>query len=853
MAGGKGRLAAQGSAPAAYKPSTKALEGLPTPVNIPGVGPIEVGPYQPARQAAADYMRSTGRKYDPPTTYAKVDPERAKRVADAYESMVHDPQNPEVKAAYRAMIEETLAQFEFIQKTGLKISFIDYAKDGDPYAASPRLATEDVKKNNHLWVFPTSAGFGSNETFDAQHNPLLAETKYVINGHKLLANDVFRIVHDYFGHIKEGNGFRADGEENAWRSHAAMYSPLARRAMTSETRGQNSWVNYGPHGEKNRKASAADTVFADQKTGIMPVWVSREGASDRKRHKRKAELQLSAILKFNRNHEPAGSSVGGQFAGAMGGGERVHEGDIITTSDIDVAVRELHAGRKVILNQRREVSTLIEELGRVAREMVDKGEKAPDFDLCNVSVKGTNLFCHDSKGIPRMHMPQLSGIPLPGSKADKLPKDKHGGVNIAGEFQKHLDALGYKTEDVDERADYLRATQNQLNGVKVAGIANAMRAGKLKDRRLYVSKENYIVDGHHNWAAKIAVDFDDNKTGDLKMPVARVNVDILTLLEVSKKFAKEWGIPQASVSNMGAFSVKPKRKKKTEFLSILKFNKYHEPAGSGSGGRFASASGGVPQGLVDLTEHASKEERKAAERAFRATNPNTVDGLYEHATQNNDHLTDLMEYMNDTRSGVHAFMGPMKARKRVEQKITEKGYDGANHVTDVVRATIVVKDVEQVRQVMEKLAKKIPTMYEGIATTDLGYADAKSLIRFPNGQIGEVQIIEPNMLEAKFKGYPDLDLRPGHDLYYDSRELSKEDKKGRKGFDLHMESKEVYGVALKKANKGWRNFIKRGNQHLHKEDHGKGKRSSVSQIGWRGVRQGGGPRRGYAEMLATGG
>jgi hypothetical protein len=86
----------------------------------------------------------------------------------------------------------------------------------------------------------------------------------------LRANDVFRIVHDYFGHFKEGNGFRAEGEENAWRSHSAMYSPLARRAMTSETRGQNSWLNYGPHGDTNRTAKSADTIAASLRQNSFP-------------------------------------------------------------------------------------------------------------------------------------------------------------------------------------------------------------------------------------------------------------------------------------------------------------------------------------------------------------------------------------------------------------------------------------------------------------------------------------------------------------------------------------------------------------------------------------------------------
>jgi hypothetical protein len=134
-----------------------------------------------------------------------------------------------------------------------------------------------------MWVFPTYSGYGSGDPIsedDVKRNPLLQLTGETWNGIPVTVNDVFRAVHDYYGHAKEGVGFRADGEENAWRSHASMYSPLARMAMTSETRGQNSWLNYGPHGDKNRTARTEDTIFADQKIGVMPHWAHHEGAED---------------------------------------------------------------------------------------------------------------------------------------------------------------------------------------------------------------------------------------------------------------------------------------------------------------------------------------------------------------------------------------------------------------------------------------------------------------------------------------------------------------------------------------------------------------------------------------------
>ncbi len=51
-----------------------------------------------------------------------------------------------------------------------------------------------------------------------------------------------------------------------------MFTPEALPALTSETRGQNSWVNYGPHGEFNKTASPSNTIYADQKSGLLPDW-----------------------------------------------------------------------------------------------------------------------------------------------------------------------------------------------------------------------------------------------------------------------------------------------------------------------------------------------------------------------------------------------------------------------------------------------------------------------------------------------------------------------------------------------------------------------------------------------------
>jgi GNAT superfamily N-acetyltransferase len=242
------------------------LKGMPAAASIPGHGTLAVGPNETARAAALAYAKESGIPYTSPSTYAKVDPARGKAIAGAFEAMPHNPTDPATAASYQALIDETKAQYQHMKNAGVNVEFMPHGED--PYAASPRLMAKDVADNNHMYVYPTSSGFGGAENVSG--NPLLGDSGETFYGQPATHNDLFRAVHDYFGHAKEGVGFRANGEENAWRQHAGMYSDAARPAMTTETRGQNSWVNFGPHGEANQTASGANTVFAPQKTGLLP-------------------------------------------------------------------------------------------------------------------------------------------------------------------------------------------------------------------------------------------------------------------------------------------------------------------------------------------------------------------------------------------------------------------------------------------------------------------------------------------------------------------------------------------------------------------------------------------------------
>jgi hypothetical protein len=248
-------------------------------------------PLEAVKEIANNYYeRVFGKKRPIFKGITKIDKEFAKRIANAYEAMQNNPNDPEVRAAYKALARETMEQYKEFNKAG----FIIEINNKEPYNNSQEMI-DDLRENRRIKIFSTESGFGDTPITDKQRkeNPLLRDSgKKDANGKPLLINDIFRAIHDFYGHAELGNGFGAIGEENAWNVHARMYSPLARRAMTTETRGQNSWVNFSGINDEafkkidrarelrrqGKKAEAQEIVsqiyemmsFAEQKVGLLP-------------------------------------------------------------------------------------------------------------------------------------------------------------------------------------------------------------------------------------------------------------------------------------------------------------------------------------------------------------------------------------------------------------------------------------------------------------------------------------------------------------------------------------------------------------------------------------------------------
>ncbi len=176
---------------------------------------------------------------------------RGRRIAQAFHNACStdvetSAQGAAKRVAYRALADESIAQYRIVREYLTITAYDD--NDGEPYANSEAMRA-DVRDNLHLFVYNGGA----------EHELLTR-----------LQNFKFRAVHDFFGHCLSGAGFGPRGEEIAWRHHKRMFSLYAMRAMTTETRGQNSWVNFGPFGHLPVK----ERPYAPQRAVLLPGWCS---------------------------------------------------------------------------------------------------------------------------------------------------------------------------------------------------------------------------------------------------------------------------------------------------------------------------------------------------------------------------------------------------------------------------------------------------------------------------------------------------------------------------------------------------------------------------------------------------
>ena len=275
------------------------------------------------------------------------DYKRLENIGKIFDKMGLTDMSPEVVKAYSKLAKALLLQYKdlpikvypfgkAVAKTdengrilrnpdgSVQVEFIPETTD-TAYDGSGDMIN-DVDENNQMVFYTTGIDTFGEKGVDYTGHPLLEQTGInttripvvdkdgnVVKNSKgeteyysmpMVYNDLLRVVHDYIAHAASGATFGARGEERAWAAHVSSIINDKRinegdkldiiRALTTETRGQNTWVNFvseknkkvnnllnqrraliedgKPIDEINKKIDELDGIeFSDQKVGLLPT------------------------------------------------------------------------------------------------------------------------------------------------------------------------------------------------------------------------------------------------------------------------------------------------------------------------------------------------------------------------------------------------------------------------------------------------------------------------------------------------------------------------------------------------------------------------------------------------------
>lgn len=166
--------------------------------------------------------------------------------ARVYEQGEHQPDHPKIQRSYRVFRQHVAQQWDMLTAAGYRFEPW-HGETEQPYANSAEMLS-DLRDHKRLYYFRTEVSQDSEGALPPDHPMAKPVTVTMPDGsrRRMVANDVFRAVHDAIAH-SEGHQFGPYGEKRAWWTHRSSLPSEARLALWNETRAQNAWTNAGPH------------------------------------------------------------------------------------------------------------------------------------------------------------------------------------------------------------------------------------------------------------------------------------------------------------------------------------------------------------------------------------------------------------------------------------------------------------------------------------------------------------------------------------------------------------------------------------------------------------------------------
>ena len=183
-----------------------------------------------------------------------------------------------------------------------------------------------------------------------------------------------------------------------------------------------------------------------------------------------------------------------------------------------------------------------DEMKAVTRKYRNMG-----VDLTNMKLIGTSNYLNNNLGAERGKMPQLT-----------TPEDQK-------DFEATLEKLGIKFEPKVMTPDQLTPVQAEMDMGNVGKIMQSwlspeLRAKfKMDDQVLYVTRDGYVIDGHHRWASALLAQMEGGKPVELKCVV--VDLDHEDALRICNEYNDHIGVTRQT---LGATSPDAKATPKRE-------------------------------------------------------------------------------------------------------------------------------------------------------------------------------------------------------------------------------------------------------------------------------------------------
>jgi hypothetical protein len=294
------------------------------------------------------------------------------------------------------------------------------------------------------------------------------------------------------------------------------------------------------------------------------------------------------------------------------------------------------------------------EKENVSAFLMSASKRTDHPDLTELSIEGTLLYGDEGMGIARKDMPQI-----PGKERARFLAEIEKGQGVTS-----------TAEEIDPTT--LKPIQKEISAARSGAIFNKFREdGAIpQDERILISKDGFVVDGHHTWGAAVAFAFDNPGT---KLPVYRLSVTAQEALDISLKWAADNGFEGQAIDAPA---------KKSLLWEPLEKHGEHDQRTHGSWANNAVADKEPEQGQ-------SKEAIALAR------------GVRERAVAAEPAITKLVQAIADQSGAkLEGLSQRIKSTDSLSRKIdldAEKEYQGdrnkaAEEISDANRYTISVND-----------------------------------------------------------------------------------------------------------------------------------------------------------------